>query len=194
MKKTILFLLVISILVTAASVSADAGLYPLPLFQNNQPPAEPGPQNQNNQPYYPPNSTIPFYPINGGDNQQPYYNYQPQYQPQYQQPAPQYQPNTGSYPRVSMSWNNDGSYRLTWTIKNTTNKGWSSADVDIKCVSGCELLRDQSRMRWDIPYTVERNGELTFSVNINQPYYNGYRMTFAMLNGGDWLYQFDLYI
>ncbi len=194
MKKTILFLLVITILAAAATVSADAGLYPLPLFQNNQP----APQNQNNQqqPYYPPNSTIPFYPINGGDNNQPYYNYQPQpqYLPQYQQPAPQYQPNTGSYPRVSMAWNNDGSYRLTWTIKNTTNKGWSSADVDIKCVSGCELLRDQSRMRWDIPYTVERNGELTFSVNINQPYYNGYRMTFAMLNGGDWLYQFDLYI
>ncbi len=186
MKKSILSFLVLSILAITVSVSADAGLYPLPLFQNTNPTAVPAPQIQPYpQPYYQPYYYQPDY--------QPYYP-QPNQQPYYPQPAPQYQPNYASYPQVSLGRNNDGSYRLTWTIKNTTNGGWSSSDVDIKCVSGCELLRDQSRMRWDIPYTVERNRELTFSVDINCPYYSGYRMTFSLLNGGDQLYMFDLYI
>ena len=145
--------------------------------------------------------------------------YQPQqqyyYSPQYYFTQPMYDPATGLYfypiseqptpysTRPSVPYgregnviifkqpNPDGSIQLTWTISNTTREEWGRSNVDIKCVSGCHLLSDPTRMLWDIPHTVPRNEKLTFSVNIWQPMY-GETMTFAMVAGSKTLYTFTV--
>ena len=63
--------------------------------------------------------------------------------------------------------------------------------IDILCVSGTHLLTNSKRTRWDIPYTVKRNGTLSFTVNIRQPY-QGDTMTFAMVAGSKKLYTFTV--
>lgn len=155
---------------------------------------EPGPQM--NQPYYDPISGLYFYPINNAPNPGPVapQPVQPQpYQPQPYYPSYPYgQYNQNGQAQVSKQWNGDGSVNLTWTIRNVTAEDWARSNVDIKCISGCHLLKDQGRILWDLPYTVNRNGMLSFTVIIWNPVY-GESMTFAMVAGSKTLYTFTVY-
>ena len=204
-KELLTILLLISLLAITSAAIAD-GLapvqnqqsYPVPnLYPIGQAPAP----NYNPQPYY-----YPYQP------QQQYY-YSPQY---YNNTQPIYDPNSGLnfypipgpqqyfhptqpvYPYgndrnviVAKNWKPNGSVDLTWTIRNTTNEDWGRANVDIKCISGCHLLTDPGRTLWDIPHTVNRNNQLTFTVNIWRPMY-GETMTFAMVAGSKTLYTFNV--
>ena len=151
-----------------------------PYYYPNQQPQQQyyyTPQYYNNQPIYDPNSGLYFYPIN--DQQQ--YTYP-------SQPAFPYGNDRNVI--VSKNWKPNGSVDLTWTIRNTTREDWGRSNVDIKCISGCHLLTDPGRTLWDIPHTVNRNNQLTFTVNIWNPMY-GETMTFAMVAGSKTLYTFS---
>ena len=137
------------------------------------------PQYYNNtQPIYDPVSGLYFYPITG--------------QQQYTYPSrPSFPYGNDSTVIAAKNWKPNGSVDLTWTIRNTTREDWGRSNVDIKCISGCHLLTDPSRTLWDIPHTVNRNNQLTFTVNIWQPMY-GETMTFAMVAGSKTLYTFNV--
>lgn len=142
------------------------------------------------QPYYDPYSQRYFYPI--GQNQPPAQPIpqQPYYYPQPVQPFGTQQQEANV--QISEQWSSNGTINLTWTIRNITREDWSRSNIDIKCIGGCELLSKQSKTLWDIPYTVKRNGMLSFTVNIRQPY-PGQRMTFAMVAGSKTLYTFNVF-
>ena len=168
--------------------------------QNPQRPPEQKPQPlpyPGQGPYYDPWSGLYFYPIEDESQQPyfPYYQYQP-YQPYYPyEPYVPYQPyNPGSsYSNVQVSkqWKNNGSINLTWTITNITNEFWDRKNIDIKCTSGCHLLTKPERTLWDIPYSVNRGGQLSFTVNIWRPMY-GETMSFAIVAGSKTLYTFNI--
>ena len=186
-------------------------LYPIGQNQQNQPqqpwnpnqpqqnpprPPEPKPQPYPG-PYYDPWSGLYFYPIDDG-TQHPYPPYQPYnpyppyppYQPY--NPYPPYDPgNRNSNVQVSKQWKNNGSIKLTWTITNITNEYWDRKNIDIKCTSGCHLLTKPERTLWDIPYSVNRGGQLSFTVNIWNPMY-GETMSFAIVAGSKTLYTFNV--
>ena len=159
--------------------------YQQPYYYPYQPQYQPQPQYyyspqyyNNTQPIYDPNSGLNFYPITG--------------QPQYFYPTQQAYPyGNDRNVIVAKNWKSNGSVDLTWTIRNTTNEDWGRSNVDIKCISGCHLLTDPNRTLWDIPHTVNRNNQLTFTVNIWQPMY-GETMTFAMVAGSKTLYTFNV--
>ncbi|MBR6089185.1 MAG: hypothetical protein IKP86_04570 [Anaerolineaceae bacterium] len=127
--------------------------------------------------YYDQYSGIGFYSLENYSGQ---YNYQTSY------PG-------GYYGKVQTGkpWLPNGSVNLTWTIFNTTGEDWNRSNVDIKCISGCHLLTNPNKTLWDIPYTVNRNGQLSFTVNIWQPMY-GESMTFSMVAGAKTLYTFNV--
>ena len=147
--------------------------YQQPYYYPYQPQYQPQPQYyyspqyyNNTQPIYDPNSGLNFYPITG--------------QPQYFYPTQQAYPyGNDRNVIVAKNWKSNGSVDLTWT------------NVDIKCISGCHLLTDPNRTLWDIPHTVNRNNQLTFTVNIWRPMY-GETMTFAMVAGSKTLYTFNV--
>lgn len=151
----------------------------------NQAPAQPSQPNYNQQQgtYYDPNSGYTFYPV------------QPQ-QPQQPQPPAGPQPNNQGYQnnnvQVSAQWGRNGTLDLTWTIKNVTTEDWGKKNIDIKCIGGCYLLTDPNRTLWDLPYTVNRNDRLTFTVNIRQPRPYDDAMTFAIVAGSKTLYTFSV--
>ena len=155
--------------------------------QNQQPQQNP---NQNQQPQQNPNNNN-----NWNRDPQP-----PQGQPQNPQSGQPWQAQPGPQPwnvpnnngvLVSTSWAGDRTLNLTWTITNNTNGPWPSSNVDILCAGGTELLTNPKRTRWDIPYTVQRGGQLTFTVNIYQPA-PGQAMIFKMMDGGKTLYSFEV--
>lgn len=149
-------------------------------------------------PYEPVNPDLPEYPY------QPYYPYYPYY-PVYPNnpccpgyPCDPVSPTYPSYPnypynnvQVSKQWAANGSINLNWTIQNITKENWNWKNVDIKCISGCHLLTNPRQTLWDIPYTVQRGGQLSFTVNIWQPMY-GETMTFSIVAGSKTLYTFDV--
>ncbi len=134
--------------------------------------------NQQQGPYYDPNSGYNFYPV-----PQPQYPYGPQYNNQ---------ENQNSNVQVSAQWKYNGTLDLTWTIKNVTNEDWGKKNIDIKCTGGTYLLTDPNRTLWDLPYTVNRNDRLTFTVNIRQPGPYDDAMTFAIVAGSKTLYTFSV--
>ena len=175
--------------------------YTQPYYQQPYPTPQPYYQQpyENQQPYY----------------QQPYQNQQPYYQQPYTDPQPyywcnpypcepapvypQYPDNSYNYGpsgyqngnvEISEQWRKNGTIDLTWTIRNVTGESWPRTNIDIKCISGCHLLTKNQRL-WDIPYTVNRNEKLSFTVNIRAGY--GDKMTFAMVAGSKTLYTFDVY-
>ena len=185
-------------------------------WQHEDPPAPkpqpynpPVPNRQESQPI----PQFPFYPNTG-----PQYNWPPQQQPgipYYYNREPMYDPYSGqyfywienepvpySYPipnpygqnreaQVRKQYNPNGSVILNWLIKNVTNEDWGKKNVDIKCISGCHLLTNPNVTLWDIPYSVPRNGTLSFNVCIWQPMY-GENMTFAIVAGSKTLYTFNV--
>ena len=188
-------------------------LYPIgqvPAPNYNPQPYNPQPYNPQPQPYNPqpqpynpqpqPYNPQPYYPNRPQDrnNPQPYYDpysgryFYPIVDPQNPQPSqPAYPTGNDRNVIVSKHWKQNGSVDLTWTIRNTTPENWDRANVDIKCISGCHILTDPNRTLWDIPHTVKRNEQLTFTVNIWQPMY-GETMTFAIVAGSKTLYTFNV--
>ena len=123
-------------------------------------------------------SDTDFYWIGDDQNCWPYQPYYPYY------------PGNNSV-QVSKQWGFNGSVNLTWTIYNTTNENWYRTNIDIKCVAGCHLLTNPNQTLWDIPYTVNRGGPLSFTVNIWPPMY-GETMTFTIVAGSKTLYTFNV--
>ena len=172
--------------------------YPYNPYPNDPYPYEPvvpEPPVYPNQPYYPYNPDQPYTPY------YPYYPYTPVYPnnpycPGY--PCDPVSPTYPSYPnnpynnvQVYKQWAANGSINLNWTIQNVTKENWGWKNVDIKCISGCHLLTNPRQTLWDIPYTVQRGGQLSFTVNIWQPMY-GETMTFSIVAGSKTLYTFDV--
>lgn len=184
--------------------------YQPPQSYNQQPwQYEPQPQYYNPQPwqYEPqPQYYYPQQPWQQQENppQSYYYNQDPIYDPysgmyyyrlnDYQGPFP-YQPSGSGYQnrnvQTSRQTNYDGSVNLNWVIRNVTNEEWGKKNVDIKCTSGCHLLTNPNQTLWDIPYSVPRNGTLSFTVRIWQPMY-GETMTFSIIAGSKTLYTFNV--
>ena len=149
--------------------------YPQPYYPQ---PYNPQPYDYDQNMIYDPYSGMYYYIIN--NNQDPYLYPQPSY-PYYQNRNVQ----------VSKQTNYDGSVSLNWLLRNVTNEEWGKKNVDIKCISGCHLLINPNQTLWDLPYTVPRNGTLSFTVNIWQPMY-GETMTFSIVAGSKTLYTFDV--
>jgi hypothetical protein len=184
---------------------------PVPNPQYQQPPApfspqpwQNGPQPFDNKPQDRPNNPgpvpYPFQPNNTDMNRiydpvsgQYFYhipNDQDPYPYQYYYPQ-QYQNNQYGNVQYSKQYNPNGSVSLNWLIYNRTNENWGNKNVDIKCVAGCHLLTEPNRTLWDLPYSVPRNGSLSFSVNIWQPMY-GESITFSIVAGSKTLYTFTI--
>ena len=175
-------------------------VYPDPQQPQPRPsyPVYPEPQQPEYKPYpnqgpiYDPWSGLYFYPINEDDpyqNQNPYQN---QYPNRPYEPYQPYYPGNGySNVQVNKQWSYNGSINLTWTITNTTNEYWDKKNIDIKCTSGCHLLTKPERTLWDLPYSVNRGGQLSFTVNIWPPMYSE-TMSFAIIAGSKTLYQFSV--
>ena len=148
-------------------------------------PTKPQPNNHQQQgPFYEPNSGYYFYPIQ-----------QPQQPWQQQNPGGPWQNNPGNQNnnvQVSAKWGYNGTLDLTWTIKNVTTEDWGKKNIDIKCTGGCYLLTNPNQTLWDLPYTVNRNDRLTFTVNIRQPGPYDDAMTFAIVAGSKTLYTFSV--
>ncbi len=138
---------------------------------------QPNYNNQQQGPYYEPNSGYYFYPV------------QPQNP---QRPQPNNPGNPNSNVQVSTQWRYNGTLDLTWTIKNVTSEDWGKHNFDIKCTGGCYQLIDPNRTLWDLPYTVNRNDRLTFTVNIRQPGPFDDPMTFAIVAGSKTVYTFSV--
>lgn len=106
-------------------------------------------------------------------------------------PVNPYPVNYQSPANTSKQWTPNGSINLNWLIYNFTNENWDRSNVDVKCTAGCHLLTNPNKTLWDIPYTVQRNGSLSFTVNIWQPLY-GEKMSFAIVAGSKTLYTFEV--
>ncbi len=161
-------------------------------WQPQQPKPQP-PHPQQPQPWQPqppkPQQPQPWQPQPPRPQQPQPWQPQP---PRPQQPQP-WQPGSRQDSNVSVTTqrSHNNTINLTWTIRNVTNETWGSKNVDILCTAGCHLLTDRNRYRWDLPYSVKRNGMLSFTVNI-QPYRPGETMTFAMVAGKQTLYSFNV--
>ena len=160
-------------------------------YPNSNPPATPEPYsypvnpqpNYNNQqqgPYYDPNSGYYFYPVKPQQPQQP------------QWPQPNRPGNPNNNVQVSTQWRYNGTVDLTWTIRNVSTEDWGKKNFDIKCTGGCYLLTNPNQTLWDLPYTVNRNDRLSFTVNIRQPGPYDDPMTFAIVAGSKTIYTFSV--
>lgn len=179
-------------------------------YYNPQPQTQPQvlPQQPQQYPSYPQSEPQYYYPQNEPWQQVPVYPYnqEPMYDPlsdlyfyridDYSGPFP-FQPsypngyNQGANVQVSKQWNPNGSVNLNWLIRNVTNEDWGKKNIDIKCVSGCHLLTNPEKTLWDLPYSVQRGGTLSFTVNIWQPMY-GETMTFSLVAGSKTIYTFNV--
>ena len=93
--------------------------------------------------------------------------------------------------QVNIRQNYNGTVTLTWTIRNISNENWNKDNFDIKCVSGSDLLVNPWQTLWDLPYTVNRNDTLSFTVDIYQANYSD-TMTFAIVAGSKTVYSFTV--
>ena len=173
-------------------------LYP----PNPQPQYPQGGQPQQHREWqlYPPNPQ-PQYPQGGQPQQyQEWQQYPPnpqndiskdiQLYPQKPQSESPQEVKTSDGVQTELKKKKDGTFDLTWTVTNKTEKIWDEDAVDILCSKGTELL-SKSTKRWDLPKTIKANKPLTWTVNIRAPKRNE-SMEFCLMDGGVQLYCFTV--
>ena len=83
----------------------------------------------------------------------------------------------------------DGTYTLTLTIKNLSNRSWPAGKYDLLCKRGSNYLAEGSGPRWTITEDVAR-GTTTQIVATLKEYVRGGRMVFYVMDGNNSFYGF----
>lgn len=83
----------------------------------------------------------------------------------------------------------DGTYTLTLTIKNLSNRSWPAGAYQLVCKRGSEYLAEGSGPRWTITDNVARGETTQIQATLNQYVRNG-RMVFYVLDGENSFYGF----
>lgn len=76
----------------------------------------------------------------------------------------------------------DGTYTLTLTIKNLSDRPWPAGGYDLVCKRGSDYLTEGSGPRWTITENVPRGETTQIQATLNQYVRNG-RMVFYVLDG-----------
>lgn len=83
----------------------------------------------------------------------------------------------------------DGTYTLTLTIKNLSDRPWPAGGYDLVCKRGSDYLVEGSGPRWTINENVARGETTQIQATLNQYVRNG-RMVFYVLDGQNSFYGF----
>lgn len=83
----------------------------------------------------------------------------------------------------------DGTYTLTLTIKNLSNRSWPAGRYQLVCKRGSNYLLDGSGPYWTIEEDVARGETTQIVAKLNQYVRNG-RMVFYVLDGQNSFYGF----
>lgn len=83
----------------------------------------------------------------------------------------------------------DGTYTLTLTIKNLSNRSWPAGAYQIVCKRGSDYLLSGSGPYWTITENVARGESIQVVAKLNQ-YVPGGRMVFYVLDGANSFYGF----
>lgn len=83
----------------------------------------------------------------------------------------------------------DGTYTLTLTIKNLSDRAWSAGKNTLLCKRGSNYLSSGSGPQWTISENVARGETTQIVAKLNQ-YVPGGRMVFYILEGNNSIYGF----
>lgn len=83
----------------------------------------------------------------------------------------------------------DGTYTLTLTIKNLSDRSWPAGKYELVCKRGSDYLAPGSGPRWVITDEVPRGTTTQITAKLNQFVPNG-RMVFYVLDGKNSFYGF----
>lgn len=83
----------------------------------------------------------------------------------------------------------DGTYTLTLTIKNLSNRSWPAGGYQLVCKRGSDYLAEGSGPYWTITDNVARGETTQIQATLNQ-YVPGGRMVFYVLDGQNSFYGF----
>ena len=78
--------------------------------------------------------------------------------------------------------NYDGTYTLTLTIKNVSDRSWPAGRYQLLCKRGSDYLAEGSGPRWTIDKDVPRGQTIQIEATLNQYVRNG-RMVFYVMDG-----------
>lgn len=83
----------------------------------------------------------------------------------------------------------DGTYTLTLTIKNLSDRSWPKGAYRLVCKRGSDYLMEGSGLYWTIDQDVARGETVQIEAKLNQYVPNG-RMVFYILDGNNSFYGF----
>ena len=83
----------------------------------------------------------------------------------------------------------DGTYSLTMTLKNVSDRSWPAGKYDLLCKRGSDYLAEGSGPRWTITEDVAR-GTTTQIVATLKEFVPGGRMVFYIMDGNNSFYGF----
>ena len=78
--------------------------------------------------------------------------------------------------------NHDGTYTLTMTVKNVTNRDWPAGRYDLLCKRGSNYLAKDSGPRWNIDMDVPRGTTIEIEATLTEYVPMG-RMVFYIMDG-----------
>ncbi len=83
----------------------------------------------------------------------------------------------------------DGTYTLTLTLKNVTNRAWPAGQYQLLVKRGSDYLAEGSGPRWTIEDAVPRGYTTEITATLKE-YVRGGRMVFYILDGNNSFYSF----
>ena len=85
--------------------------------------------------------------------------------------------------------NHDGTYTLTLTLKNVSDRSWPAGRYDLLCKRGSNMLAPGSGPRWNISEDVPRGTKTIIQATLTR-YERGARMVFYLMDGNNSFYGF----
>ena len=85
--------------------------------------------------------------------------------------------------------NHDGTYTLTLTLKNVSDRSWPAGRYDLLCKRGSNMLAEGSGPRWTIEEDVPRGTKTVIEATLTE-YIPKARMTFYLMDGNNSFYGF----
>ena len=85
--------------------------------------------------------------------------------------------------------NHDGTYTLTLTLKNVSDRSWPAGRYDLLCKRGSNMLAEGSGPRWTIEEDVPRGTKTVIEATLTE-YVPNARMVFYLMDGNNSFYGF----
>ena len=104
-------------------------------------------------------------------------------------PGPRMPPIDNNPIRFYLQDEHDGTYTLTLTIKNLSNRSWPAGAYQLVCSRGRDYLLEGSGPYWTIEDNVARGETTQIVARLNKYVPNG-RMVFYVLDGANTFYGF----